>query len=435
MDKERQVESEGQAEAEPTEVGSKRCPINFDMHSAEHAAHHPEIYARLRTTCPRAWTDSYGGFWIASRYKDLMSIAQRSDVMTTAKSVDPVTGAVQGGNTIPSLSPVRFVPNETESPEWESVRRFLNRRFAPRATEERRSRTAQFVTALLDKVIESGEIDLVDDLANPLPALVTMDIFGFPLEEWSRFAEPVHRLTYLMRDQEGHAEALADLGYFRKRVAEEIEKRRSTPTDDLLSHMANGFMDDEPLSDDIIQEIAWQILAGGVDTTTALTANALLYLSRNPEEKRRLSENFDMIPLACEEFVRFFTPIHGTARNVKVDVDIDNWRLEKGDRVLLAYSSANRDPDYFENPEELILDRTPNRHIGFGAGMHRCMGTSLARLMFQEMMEGVFKRIPDYSVNEDAIKQYPSIGGANGWIHLPAKFSPGARLGQEDFPF
>ncbi len=408
---------------------SKQCPVTFDHHSRDHADNYPKIYAELRETCPRAWSASYGGHWIATRYQDVLAIAQAKDSFTSDKTVDPVTGEVRGGNTIPSLSPYRLLPNESDSPEWEGIRTFLNRRFSPKTVEARRIQTRTWVNELIDRVIETGHIDFLEDFTNPLPGYVTMEIFGFPLSDWNRFADPAHRLIYLRQDDEGFAEAFANLDYFRQRVDEEIEDRRRSPRDDMLSMLANGEVDGAPLDRKRIQEISWQILAGGVDTTTALTANTLVHLGRHPEHRQRLIDEPELLPIACEEFVRYFSPVHGPARNAKADVDLDGWHFDKGDRVTLAYSSANRDPEVFEDPEEVKLDRFPNRHIGFGAGMHRCVGNNLARMMFQEMITGVLSRMPEYRIIEEGLRRYNSIGNINGWIHVPAEFTPGRKLG------
>jgi cytochrome P450 len=323
----------------------------------------------------------------------------------------------------------RSVPNETESPEWDGVRGFLNRRFAPKAVETRRAKAKQLTAALIDLVIEKGEFDIVDDLTNPLPALVTMDVFGFPLHEWRKFADPFHKMVYTPESDPEFPETLRGLEYFRQRVDEEIEIRRKKPSDDLLGYLAAGTINGEKLDRNLIQEIAFNILAGGVDTTTALTSNTLLYLSRRPDQRQQLIDHPELMPLAREEFVRFFSPIHGLARNAKEDVTVDGWEFMKGDRVLLAYASGNRDADVFDNPEDVKLDRFPNRHVGFGAGMHRCLGSFLARMMFETMVTEVLTRMPDYKVVESDILPYTTVAKVNGWIHIPAKFTPGKKVG------
>lgn len=409
--------------------GDRTCPIAFDQHSVEHARVWPEEFARIRSECPRAWTDSYGGFWIASKLADIVAIGQRPESFSAHKEIDPATGEITGGVSIPPVPSLRAIPNETAAGEWEGARTFLNRRFAPRAVETRRAKARQLAAALIDEVIETGEFDIVDDLTNPLPALVTMEIFGFPLGEWRDFADPFHKMTYTRRDDPGFLDTIRGLDHFLERVDEEIALRRKEPRDDLLGHMANGTIDGKPLDRDYCRNMALNILAGGVDTTTALTSNTLIYLSENPEDRARLIADPSLLPIAREEFVRYFSPVHSIGRNATDDVELNGWQFSKGDRVLLAFASANRDGDIFEDPDRVILDRFPNKHVAFGSGMHRCLGSFLARLMFEVMVTEVLTRMPDYHVIKDRAVSYPSIASVNGWIHIPATFTPGPKVG------
>jgi cytochrome P450 len=411
------------------ETTTARCPMRFDMHSSEHAAEWPSAFRQMREHCPRAWSENYGGFWIASRYQDIIKILQNPAAFSAGKSFDPDTGAPIGGVSIPPLPSFRGIPQETEQSEWKGLRDFLNRRFAPKAIEERRERTQLFAAALLDLIIEKGCFDVVDDLTSPLPALVTMDIFGFPLREWRKFADPLHAMAYTNRTDPGYPAIVNAMEFFRTRVDEEIEIRRARPTDDLLSHLATGTIDGEPLDRQRIHDMAFNILGGGVDTTTALASNVLIYLARNPDQRRRLIEEPALLPIAREEFLRYFSPVHALARTAIKDASVGDWQFARGERVLLAYASANRDPGVFEQPEELKMDRFPNRHIAFGAGMHRCLGSFLARMVFDVMVTEVLNRIPDYRVIEDRAMPYHSIGAINGWIRIPATFTPGRKVG------
>ena len=410
-------------------AASAREAVDFDHETPEHAKHWPEQFREIRETHPRAWTNNYGGFWVATKFKDIINIAQRRDAFSTHKDYDRETGAVKGGLTIPTLPGFRSIPNESESPEWDGVRNFLNHRFSPKAVERRREKTRHLCAALIDLVIEKGEFDIVEDLTNPLPALVTMDIFGFPLHEWRLFADPFHKMVYTPESDPGFMDTIRGLDYFKQRVDEEIEIRRKKPSDDLLGYLAAGTIDGKPLDYNRIQDIAFNIVSGGVDTTTALTSNTLLHLSRHPKDKQRLIDEPELMPVATEEFVRYFSPIHGLARNAKQDVTVDGWDIKAGERVLLAYSAGNRDPEVFADPEHVKLDRMPNRHVGFGAGHHRCLGSFLARMMFDSMMREVLTRIPDYKVVEDKILPYTSVAKVNGWIHIPATFTPGKKVG------
>jgi cytochrome P450 len=411
------------------EVAKGRCPVDFNQHSPQHAKSWPENYQNLRQTCPRAWTDTHGGYWVATKYMDIIRIGQNPERFFVKKTIDPITGEVKGGVAIPALPGFTSAPNESDPPEWNLLRNFLNHRFGPKAAEDRRERTKQFAAALIDMVIETGKFDIVDDLANPLPALTTMDIFGFPIHEWRKFADPFHKMVYTPKTDPEFMATLRGLDYYKQRLEEELALRRKNPTDDFLSYLVTGEIEGARLSDDMIRSIAFNVLAGGIDTTTALTSNTLLYLSRHPDQRQQLIDDPDLLPKAREEFLRYFSPIHGTARNVKEDMEFEGWELKKNERVLLSYASANRDEEVFEDPEIIKLDRFPNRHIAFGAGQHRCIGSFFARMMFEVMLTEVLERMPDYQVVEKDIRAYTTIGDVNGWITIPAKFTPGTKVG------
>ncbi len=417
------------AEGDPLAVG--RCPVDFDHFTPDHAAHWPERFAEMRTQCPRAWSERYGGFWVVSRYQDLVGIAQKPESFSPAKHYDPETGEPRGGLAIPDLPGLRAIPNEVDPPEWNLYRTFLNRRFAPKAIDERKARARQFAAALVDRVIEKGSLDIVDDLASPLPALMMMDIFGFPLHEWRKFADPFHKMVYTAPEDPRFLDVVRGLDYFKQRVDEEIALRRDKPSDDMLGYFAAGAIEGRPLRHDEIQDLAFNLMGGGLDTTTALTSNTLLHLGRHPDMRRRLADDPSLWPVAREEFLRFVTPIHGLARTVTQDIDLEGWQFREGERVLLAYSAANRDPEIFDNPDEVVLDRFPNRHVAFGAGMHRCLGSFLARMMYETMVTEVLARIPDYRIVEEAIEPYAAVARVNGWVSIPATFTPGKKVGAE----
>jgi cytochrome P450 len=407
-----------------------RAKIDFDHDSLEHAANWPKEFEEMRARCPHAWTEQHGGFWVATRYQDIIKIAQRPDCFTTAKTVDPLSGMASGGVGIPPIPSFRVVPNESESPEWNKVRSFLNPRFAPKAIEAYRAKTAQLAAAQLDTFIESGRVDLVEDYTCPLPAMLTMSFVGLPLSEWPKLADPIHAMSSLPKDDPERGVAMKWLStYLRQRIEEEIAERHLHPTDDFLGYLAAGTMDGQALESDMIFNIAANVIFGGVDTTTALTSSALHYLALHPDDRRRLINEPALIPIATEEFLRYFTPIHGAGRTIKQDVDIDDWHLPTGDRIFLAYASANRDSAVFDAPDQVNLARLPNRHIAFGAGMHRCLGSFLARQTFEIMIKEVLTRMPDYELIEEHCIPYPSVAFVNGWHRLPAKFTPGPKTG------
>jgi cytochrome P450 len=414
-----------------------KCPFAFDHESVGHAQHWPEEYRQLREESPLAWTEEHGGYWVATKYQDIVRMAQDGATFSSHKSFDPATQHVEGGITIPPTPIPRGLPVEADRPEWDGFRGLINRKFGPRAAEARRNDVRTYVTALLDRVIEKGSMDLVYDLTGPAPAITTMALIGFPLREWREVADPLHEMVATPKSDPEFPKVIERVNWIYRRVAEEAAERRRMSReqllqrDDLLSLFVTEQVDGRYLTDEEILSYCNNILPGGVDTTTALTTHTLVYLHDHPEEKQRLIEHPELLPLAREEFVRYVTPLHALARTATQDVNVDGQHIEKGDRVLLAWSAANRDPEVFENPDQVVMDRYPNRHIGFGAGTHRCIGSFLARVMFEEMVTQVLARIPDYKIDVTKAERYKSVGTINGWVNMPATFTPGKKIGTE----
>jgi len=213
------------------------------------------------------------------------------------------------------------------------------------------------------------------------------------------------------------------------RIDEEIAARKAEPRDDLIGHLVAARVEGEPLRDEDIHQIIVNVLFGGVDTTTALTSHTLFHLWQHPDQRERLKNDRDLLKVAREEFVRFFTPSHGSARTSQQDCCIAGQQISAGDLLYIIFASANRDAEVFEQPDEIDIERFPNRHLGFGAGIHRCIGSFMARMMFEEMMNAVLDRLPDYEVDAEAATRYPTISPINGWVNMPIRFTPGVPSG------
>ncbi len=411
-------------------LGSKANPIAFDHESPAYAANWADEYRTIReSACPIAWSGAHGGYFVPSRYRDIVAIAQDSQTFSSAKHVDVATGEVTGGVLIPTIPFPTAYPIETDRPVWDAYRNFINRRFAPKAAEARRDFARAHASLLLDQVIETGAIDFVADLTGPLPAIVTMDLMGLPLADWRDFAEPLHEIVYTPKESPEFVAVAARFQAMFDRCLVELERYRNLPPEDnLLSLFAHAPFEGRRLTDDEVLGYCNNILAGGVDTTTALTTNVLAYLWRNPNEKRRLIDDPMLLPTAREEFVRFFAPQHAVARNCTRDTEVGGIPIAAGDRVYMPWGAGNRDPEIFDDPDRIDLARFPNRHIGFGAGAHRCVGSFIARAMFEEMIKAVLTRIPEYVIDLDSARRYRSIGTINGWMNMPATFAPGMRL-------
>src|ERR1700743_3353463 len=194
--------------------------------------------------------------------------------------------------------------------------------------------------------------------------------------------------------------------------------------------MARLQINGEPAPDIELLGMLALIIGGGFDTTTALTAHALEWLGENSEQRdllRRESET--LLDSATEEFLRYFTPAPGDGRTIAVDLELAGTKFKEGERLWLSWAMANRDPAVFPNPREVHMDRQGNQHMGFGLGIHRCIGSNVARMVFKRMVTAVLDRMPDYVCDPAGAEHYQTIGIIQGMKHLPATFTPGPRVG------
>ena len=170
-------------------------------------------------------------------------------------------------------------------------------------------------------------------------------------------------------------------------------------------------------------------LGGGVDTTSGMLSHTFAYLDEHPEHRARLRDDPDFLRLGTEEFLRWVSPIRMLARTVTKDTELGGQQLRAGDRVNVSFSAANRDEAMFDDPDTVVLDRFPNRHAGFGIGIHRCLGSNLARVVFQIVLRQILTRMPDYRIDRARAESYQTLSIVNGWVTIPSFFSPGTRQG------
>jgi cytochrome P450 len=391
----------------------------YDHHSAEHAVDAPAIHADLRARCPVSWTESHGGFWVATSYDAVEEAARNPATFVSDHDID---GSRQGyeGITIPSIPGVRFIPSECDAPEFSLYRRLLNPSFAPPVIARWEPLVRQWTTECLDRAVPAGRLDLVLDLASPVAAIFTLAFVGLPIDDWPRYAEALHASVHTPPGTPEKAEAVAGVHALHRLIEDTVGDRLAHPRDDLVSHLAHADVDGVRIVPERVVELVQLVVAGGVDTTTALISNALHWLHHHPAERAWLAEDLTRIPLAGEEFLRYFTPTQATARTADADVSLAGVEVSRGQRVLLSWAAANRDPAHFDDPDEVRLDRAASRHVAFGLGPHRCIGSGFARTNFRIVMEEVLTRIPEYSIDVAAAERYRTIGVINGWVKLPA---------------
>ncbi len=401
----------------------KRPVVDFDHHAPDFDA--SKTYAELRERCPVAWSEAHGGFWVVSRYEDIANVARKDDTFSSARDADG-----RGGIVIPQWTTETSIPIELDPPDQTPYRTMLNHLFSAPAVETMKPMIADYTTTTIDEFIERGECDLVNDLTGPVPALVTATLLGFPASYASRMARAVHDVFGAAPGSEREARGREGISWTVEKTREQIAKRRGDPGDDVISYLCHQEIDGKPLEEEVVVSIVKLIVAGGMDTTTSLTGQTLVYLFEHPELRRRLTEDPGLIVPGTDEFLRVFAPSQSMGRTVLRETEIAGCVMEPGERVLVPWVSANFDDSVFDEPQEILVERPKkNRHMSFGLGFHRCVGAHLAKAMFQEMMRQVLLRLPDYKVLMDELVPYSSHGNQTGWDSAPAVFTPGRRVG------
>lgn len=390
---------------------------HFDHHSQVHRDHSFDIYDRLRETAPVARADVWGGYWVLTRYADVKQVAQ-DDVNFSAQA-DGITQP----NPAPGISTTP--PIDLDPPLSTQIKKLLTPYFSPRAMERWINDVDPLVTKLVDDFIETGKCDFTYDVGMPLTGIITMRMSGIDDEKWHAFADPVHKSIYF------EADSLEQVMAYNRKVydmcGEEVALQKKNPRPGIVAELLKAELNGEPVSDFLIQGVLNLFMFGGLDTTQAVIGSALVHLSRNPEMKRYLRENPDAIASASEEFLRVYSPQQALFRTVVNPVVVGGVHMQPGDRVMMTWAAANRDPAEFSNPKDFEPLREPNRHIAFGIGSHRCLGSSLARIEIQACLREFVTRMPDFQVVESELELARDVSVVYGYRHIPMTFSPGKK--------
>ena len=399
--------------------------VDFDHNTAEHAADPAADYDRLREKCPVAFTQAHGGYWVLSDYDSVFDAGRDDQVFSSRRSS-------WGGEGLSSLIPKTpaplHLPIETDPPEFRDYRRIVNEIASPKAVAALAPVIADYVTEFIDEIIESGSCDLAELVG--VPAAITVHWLGLPQSEWRRYASATHAMVAEVRGSSAFQHAVdVDFPYLHAMTRRVIAERRKNPTDDIISFFVQQQVFGRAITDDEVFGTVDLLLAGGVDTTASLVGQSLVWLDEHPDERARLIADRSLLPHAIEEFLRFFAPAPALARTLAQDTEFHGCQMKAGDRALLSWFSANRDPAQFEKPDEIEIERWPNRHLSFGIGVHRCVGSHLGRAMATELISQVLDRMPDYRVQRDGLRKFPQQGSSTGFASIPAVFTPGLRVG------
>ena len=400
-----------------TETAAK-SHVDLDHHSPEFREDPYGKLREIRSKCPVAHSDSYDGFWALVDYASVFDAARDDDLFNSYPSVGvPASGM-----------PFPILPIESDPPQTKELRDVTLRQFSPGAAERLRPVATEIATELIDEFIERGECDIVGELTTPLPARLILRLLNFDESRFWDWVNWVHSTVH-DRAHEPEKAAVAGMEMFGE-IARHIElRRREGLGDDLFSDILRGTLDGKPLDDTQITMYGFLMMLGGMDTTSGLTGNVLLALCEEPGLRKQLVADPDLVTKGTDEFIRFFTPTLGLARTVSRDTEFHGENLRQGDRAILMWAAANRDPAVFEEPETFDLHRANARkHMAFGVGIHRCLGSHFARMMFQVMIEQVLERLPDFELAGEP-ERFQDAGDVYAVRKLPIRFTPGSRKG------
>jgi cytochrome P450 len=391
----------------------------FDHHSEDFARNWPEVYRQLRAECPVAYTDRHNGFFAITLYDDVLAVLREHKSASSGREMIGNRPSPDHGVTIPT-NPFRMGIMEMDPPQSTRYRRILTPWFSRSAVDGMTPRIRELATWCIDRFIDRGEFDVIDDLANPLPALVTLDLLGIPLNRWRRYARVMHEAVYR---EPGSADSIRSLLDDLGGVVDDCGEPGG-----LIEYLRAAEVDGDRLPKSLVVELVFMLLNGGTDTTTALIGNLMLHLDTERTDRERLVANPDLIGSAVQEFIRFYAPATGVARTVTAPIVLSGVALGLGERMLLALGSANRDEHRFPNADRAVIDRDPNPHLAFGSGLHRCLGADIASREIEVLLDEFLRRCGDYTVDQSDVVSYPRVPLVNGFVSMPARFTPGPRL-------
>lgn len=371
------------------------------------------VWEELRPTCPVPHTDRWGGSHMPSTFETVTAVAHDVDNFTSFDvAVAPVPVAYdEDGNRLRSII-------SSDPPEHTPERRLMLPFFSPKVVERYREPTRELCRRLITGFIEDGRADAAGGYARQIPPRVIAEILGIDPEMSDDFTEWVQGVLELgLTDPELRERyRLIILEFFDA----EIERRRTEPGDDLISFLLSAELDGAPVPMHVIRANLNLMLVAGIDTTWSSIGSALWHLATHAEDRQRLVDEPELLPIAIEELLRAYSPVT-MARLARNDTEIAGCPVKAGEKVLLSFPAANRDPEVFEDPEDVIIDRAVNRHVAFGAGIHRCLGSNLARMEMQIAVEEFLKLIPEFEV-EDADAVTWAGGQVRGPRYLPVTF-------------
>ena len=391
---------------------------DFDHGDPEYNRHAHAIWTELRGTCPVAHSDRYGGTWLPVTHEHVREIAydtenftSRAVVVSTEVPLDP--------------APIGGAPPITSDPPFHhEARRIVLPPFSPKKIAEWEPEIRRLCNELLDKMEAEAKtgltIDAAIQYAQHIPVNVIARMLGFPLEDQDLFREFVHDLLENINlDPQDRVAAFERIDAYLKA---QIDDHVANPRDDLTGYLLEVELFGEKIPHELVGGFILLLLVAGIDTTWSAIGSSLWHLATHADDRRRLVNDPSLMTTAIEEFLRAYAPVT-MARLVAKDHDFHGCPMKKDEWVLLPFPAANLDPAEFPDAEKVLIDRAENRHAAFGLGIHRCLGSNLARLELRVAIEEFIKRFPDFELAHGEEGVVWSVGQIRGPRQLPVRIA------------
>lgn len=372
----------------PTPLSPEWCAHHFDHLAPEVGGALYETLAHMRSEHPVAYSDAWGGFWVVTRYEDVLRVAQDWQTFSSADGVTVPYGP----------SPYPAIPEMIDPPEHRAFKRLINAHFTPAVVAGHREATHRIISDLVDAFAERGECDFMAEFARPLPGIVFFELINAPAEELAE----INRLATAasIPTRAGAREARATMLEWISAFAD--RRREQPPRGDVVDAILDADIDGRPVTREEVVGVIQLLLFGGLDTTAGALGQMMLRFCQDPAIPALLRERPELVPDAVEELLRLDAPFVFIARTATRDTEIGGQRIGKGEKVLISWASANRDEAEFRCPAAFDVERTSNRHLAFGAGPHRCAGSHLARMNVQLALDEVLSRLDDIRLQDGA---------------------------------
>jgi cytochrome P450 len=380
---------------------------DYDILDPEYVANPFPVWDDLRGTCPIAHSDRWGGSWMPTRYADVFAVAH--DVANfSSRDVGVLTFSEEDRPPGPINLPLP--PIDSDPPQHTWTRRLLLPWFSHSQVAVYEPITRDLCNGLIDGFIANGNADAAADYAQQIPVRVIAKILGVPGDLADTFTGWVRDVLEFAHDEVRSKRGFDGIVEF---LLRQLAERRDDPSDDLISALLQTEVEGEPIPDEIIMGMAALTLIAGVDTTWSAIGSSMWHLATHPADAKRLVDDPDIMSQAVEELLRAYSPVT-MARVANNDVDLKGCPVKAGEKVLLNFPAANRDPEMFQQPDVVDFDRPENRHVAFGAGIHRCAGSNLARMELRVAIEVWLQRIPEFRLADDA-----EVSWAGGQVRGP----------------